>query len=319
MSAYIKTGLYYLDIREFNSDVAHLYEHLIIRTFEQYLIKNGYSNYLYGWVHGQTFRDIMFIEYGFYNPDVENLFVEFINNKARIDYKLVNSELLCIESEAKSNIIISSKKAVINQLKKIENLPLVSLQEDSIIRPYQIVESKPQIMPELLIEKKSAKAFKNITILIGLKDTSLDELITFLRITPIILDVINSKLFSFGIYQNDRSLPIYKKQNKVAVALCIYTIKLGTYTNKEIEKLVIQAIKGINIIGREKELSYYKEGFLTTPGWNLFPIDYYEHTGLIVSKKEIVELLTPKNIHNIIDKLEVKLRNTIDDNWEDCR
>lgn len=293
--------------------VAHLYEHLLIQSFRAHVEASGYSPYLYGWVGGETFQGVLFIDYGFYNPALEELFVKFMQNTPRISLADLENEILRIQAEDRVLVDISNKKRLVELLKEMDKTTFTNVNDGDEVR--QIDDIAPS-HPPFMKEKRSAKSFKQITVAVGLPQASLEEKATFLRMTPIIFDAIDSALFSKGLYQNEVSWPVHNKHHDSMLAHAIYTVKKGTVSNKDIEKIAHEALASIELRGHEKEIKYYADGFVGTPNWHTFPIDYYRYTGIISSKRRIAELLKVENLQGLMGKLQIQVTRTTPDHFD---
>lgn len=316
----LRTGLYCLDIRQFNSDVAHLYEHLLIRSFGYSLKNSGYLQSLYGWVGGETFRDLMFIDYGFYNPKVEQLFNDFIRQKSKLNIDLLDLELSRIESELLTNVVVGNREILINHLQEINSHAWINLSAPSAATPvHHFKQPAKQIKPRLLVEKESKKSFKNITVIFALPNATKSEKITFLGLTPIVSDAINYALFDLGLYQNENSWPVYNQPHDTMLGHSIFTLKRSSHSNKSLEIAAKQAITTLNLDNHQDELDCYISGFLQTPNWHTFPIDYFRYSGILASKDAIAKGLTAASISKILNRLELKVVNTTKDHWRSIR
>jgi hypothetical protein len=285
--------------------------------FKEILVRNNLCIYLSGWVSGETFRDVLFIEYGFYNPEAEKLFKEFmLQNANKININMLDNEIIRIEAETLSVVSISSKKELIKILHNIDSFKWVDETVDK--KPLYIEVPAKQANPDLFISKRSKKSFRYITVLIYIKNVTLLEKSIFLRMLPIIYDAININLYKLGLYQNDISSAQFNHNNNTIFAISIYSIKRATHTLNEIKSSAKEAINSINIIDRQKELSYYLNGYLNTPDWHTFPIEYYRDTGILVSKKQVFNLMTPRNVQNIVNKIEIEIKSTDDAHWDIC-
>lgn len=63
----MQANTYHIFTKDIDFDVAHLYEHMLIDSFNILLENRDRSKYLNGWVDGETFPEIIYIETGFYN------------------------------------------------------------------------------------------------------------------------------------------------------------------------------------------------------------------------------------------------------------
>lgn len=303
MSSTIKTGLYKLQIPDMDWGVAHLYEHLLIRSFHELVGVKGYSPYLYGWVGGETFQDVMFIEYGFYSSAVEQLFANFMNGHQRIKLTALDNEITRLEAEDNVIITVKNRKQLEQMLHGMDQATFIKVDATNSIE--QLAEAAEN--SSVLQEKRSKKSFKQVAVVVGLPSASLEEKALFMRLTPIIFDAIDRKLFDMGLYQNETSWPLYSIPHDAMLAHAIYTVKRGTMLNKYIEVAAKEALKEINLHGHEQELRYFADGFAGTPNWHTFPMDFFRYTGIFTSREQIAKLLTVSNAQSVLQKLKVRV------------
>lgn len=298
---------------EMDWGVAHLYEHLLIRSFRERVEANGYSPFLYGWVSGETFEGVLFIDYGFYNPEVEELFVKFMQDTPRINLTNLENEILRIQAEDRVLVDIGNKKRLMELLKEMDKTTFTNINDGSEVRQ---IDDTPLSHASLIKDRRSSRAFKQVTVAVGLPQASLEEKAIFLRMTPIIFDTIDSALFSEGLYQNEVSWPVHNKHHDSMLAHAIYTLRKGTASNKNLEKIVHEALAGIELGGNEEEIKYYANGFVGTPNWHTFPIDYYRYTGIIVSKRQIAELFKVEKLQELVSRLRVQVTRTTPEHFD---
>lgn len=168
---------------------------------------------------------------------------------------------------------------------------------------------------ELFHEKRSKKLFRDVTIGCGIQSASLEEKAIFTRLTPVIYDTISHDLDRLGMYEKNTSFPKDKSEYEALYITAIYTVKRGALTTNQIKKAVEMSLKKIDLAPHQAELENYLNGFLSTPTWNDIPIEFYRHSGMLVSRKKIAELFTPANAQAVIDKLEVAVRPTQQMDW----
>ncbi len=314
-TTYIKTGVLFLRIEKINTEAAHLYEHLVIRSFHDLLRTEGIPPYLYGWVGGETFTGGLFLEYGFYNEKVEKLFLEFIARNQKINKKFLESELVRIQVEAESILEWCDKQELSIQLDMLDGLKFTNLEKTNMV---ELLPSDTS--PEDTIKlRRSKTAFRNITILVGKPPSSLEEDALYLRLIPIISDAINDKFFEMGLYERAVGWPVRNERHNSLIYFGIYGIKRNTQSNIQIQKAAKEALAAINVRTVKEELLLYSEGFLTTPNWHTFPIDFFRHTRIVASRKFIAAHLTAENIHAVLRTLELSVKPTSDDHWDKVR
>lgn len=312
MKNHIRTGLYRLQNPSMDWGVAHLYEHLLIQSFRNHVTASGYSPYLYGWVSGETFEGMLFIEYGFYSTDIEELFRSFMQHTPRIDLDMLDNEIRRIEAEDMVSVEVEDRMHIRQLLQDMDNAEFTNTEEKGIIAQAEDIEESRSILKE----RRSKKLFRQVTVAVGLPSTSLEEKVIFTRLTPIIFDALNESLFNVGMYENEVSWPVYNKPHDAMLAHAIYTIRKGAEANSEIKAIAKRAIAKIQLHGHEKELAQYIDGFVSTPNWHTFPIDFFRHTGLIVSRADIAALFTIENVERVLNKLKVDVLATSQEHFD---
>ena len=98
------TGYYHLNTTGFEHEVAHLYEHMLVMTAHRRLAAAGVGNLLAGWVAGETFPRMMFIDYTLYTAQAEQVLAAYMAGPNRIDWDLLDQELQRVQTEARSVI-----------------------------------------------------------------------------------------------------------------------------------------------------------------------------------------------------------------------
>jgi len=313
MNSQLHTGVFVLDIRAFDNDAAHLYEHLLIQTFNEIVESAGFSPYLFGWVGGETFESTMFIEYGMYSHKVEQLFKDFISKPRRINENLISVELLRVQAENKAVIDEYDEQVILEELRKLDKLLFIDVEADTVSRIIDINDSRPE---NLITLRPSKKDFRDIAVTIGMTEASLEDSLAFFRMTPIIFDAVNKILFSLGLYQREVGSSIRNIKHESIFIYSIYSLRRSTYTNAEIRSAVLNQIESLDLSNFKVDLSEYIAGFLTTPNWHTFPIDYYRRTGILASKSAIAKQLTLEKIEIILKSLKVEVTPAKQTHWD---
>lgn len=315
MTKGIHTGLYHMDIRRFDYEVAHLYEHLLIQTFIESLQDHGISRLFFGWLGGEAFRDVMFVNYNFYNPDVTKIFEQFINKTGRIDYSLIDNELLRIQAEAVSTVDRVNTEKLIAELKRIDEAQFVNHTKEVVS---ESISSSDNLTSNIIQLRKAKSQFRHITVMLNAETLTLNEKVAFQRLTPIVYEMIDKQLFQLGSYQNEASFPMDTSEHDGLVAVTIHTIRRRHYTTKYIEGLLKHALsETINDIRRcPEQLKYYLDAFIHSPNWSDGPQYFYRHSGILTSRKNIVEAFTQQTLLSILSKLQVKVSATTQEHWD---
>lgn len=316
MTDYIHTGIYHMDIRNFDYEAAHIYEHLLIRSFMNSLERRGYSTFLSGWLNGQTFKSTMFIDYTFYNNGVEVAFRQFIESTHRIDWTLLDNEIDRIQSEVQQIATGINKLELERQLKLLDS-KLFTGHHRPIKTEYYPKELKQDLGSDVIVLKRASRKFRNLTVLFGAEKLSEDEQLAFLRSAPFIHDFIDKVLFSLGAYKQDWGFTLDRPCNGM-IGLDIYTVKRGGLRAGKIEERLHDNVSMLtrDIEKHSAQLKEYRKAFLRSPQWEDFPVQYYKWAGILTSRENIAVALTQKNIVSILKKMKFKVVQTRPEHWE---
>ncbi len=315
----LHTGLYILDIRAYNFDVAHLYEHLLIRAFQDTLSAQGYPPVLAGWIGGETFRDAMFIDYGLYDERAEKILQDFISSTPRISLDDLPAELARIEVEESAEITIELP-AVQDMLAKIDTEIFTKDVPNINFTPYTEFEVH-HVQPDILKLHKAKAKFRDVTIKIRLSNPTTDQLTTLLRMSPLIHDVTSQVLQrEYGSYEQATSWARRPRLSRDATLTAIHSVRRKGATLRDIKKVLPQIPEQLqdNLTRHKSALDHYREAFLSTPNWNSFPIDYHRYAGLVTTKQNIAAHLTYENMLDILNNLSFAVHETNDEDWRAC-
>ena len=115
------TAIYRLDTHDIQHDLAHLFEHLVLYSFYSHAKEHGFHPALIGWVSGQTFTNAIYLDVGFYDPKVLDLFHKYMSSlpEFKDDVLRLNLELISAEDKVLFSPISYSKlKQSLTELKK---------------------------------------------------------------------------------------------------------------------------------------------------------------------------------------------------------
>lgn len=296
------TGLYTLEYTNISPVVAHLYEHVYIAGFDKFLREKGKSPSLKGWLSGETFDEVIFLEYGFYSKEIADLFSEYSTTIKSIDKNLVNNEISRIECELKQNTTISDFDKLFVDLELLNKIGFKDIgKRDAAeyINPVAEVSSPVQL--------KQSNKFNEFDVTISLKSKNNLDVVGLLRLYPLIADSLHEQLGNIGTYISTTDVPVYNKESgiiKVSVAL-IANSKLH---HNEIEGQSSLAISMLKQDILDTGISDYLDVFVNTPTWSHFPLEYYSQTGILASKSVIADYLRDtQNTVGILNNCAVEI------------
>lgn len=287
---------------------------MLVARFFKLLVEHGYSRYTYGWIGGDTFPEICFLEYGFYNSEVEKLFHSFMNSSPRISIDDLEAELSIIETEEKS-IITINRPSTIKQLKKLDSEPFILIGGAKDLKPLNIRGCNATAKVSQLSIKRAKKCFRDISIAATYINPTDEEIIVCQRINTIIHDIIDSTVHGLGLYELESSMSQYNELENSVTIFGIYSLKRKTVSLSTIREAVIKSLREFTLANHEKELESYINAFVNTETWHYFPVDYFKYSGIIASRAQIAKVLTRNNIEKIISKLHIDVVETKDSHW----
>ena len=309
------TGVYRLDTTTIDKTLAHLYEHMLIMQFDEIVKQHGHSSYGWGWVGGETFDDVIFIEYGIYSSDIFDLLQEFMHSESKIDINSTDIALRQIEAEDRSVADVTDRQKLEDDLLRMNTLAWTDLEHDDSPAIINAETSTDKSDEQLLRLRPSAKSFRYITYTFELGSLTPDEAALASRLVPFMHDIGTEVLSGIGAYRYRWSL--LKRHNATGTFVCgaIHCIHRGKHT-KDIQAQLTEAVRAFTTTGHEKEFMIFFDSFLAVPNWHYFPIDFYREACILTSKRHIVSLSTPENIQSIFDKITVKVTPTAKHHWD---
>lgn len=306
MNNHTYTSLYICQAKGVDWDVLHLYEHLLLESFEQLLEKQGYSRISYGWVSGETFDGVVFVEAGFYNQKVQQLFHEFMTSPvSRINYNLIDITLESIQAEERSVLENYNEVAVKELLVELDAKPLVSVEQ---ITDIQIIPVHSGAEKSLIKFNESTDVFQDFRVVMSLADGNLENSAVFLRLTPLIFQAITAYVRSKGGYLYETTDgPAHNMAHHSLYEIGTYGIKKGAFLPELFKGELEQAVRTYEPLRDALAITQYAQTFATMPQWHTFPIDYFRRTGYIVSRKKIAELFTPERVAEVLKAVKITI------------
>lgn len=315
----IHTGLYHLDARGIDYEVAHLYEHLVVASFNEYLKNRGYPYHLYGWLGGKTFRDVIFLEHGFYDEELGSVLADSLASDDRISLDLLDSELARIQAESLSVIKAINRDDMMRQLDQLNARQFIDHASHgfkSYVAPYQPADTPPVI--ELMY---APKKFRSITMAAHFDDPSPQGMIAFLRLEPLILDALDIAIRGIHGYAYDSTAVIRQTTSGEMSIVAIYDMPRNGMRASQIKALADSSIQQLiaEIQSHPDALTRYIQAFAATPNWHGFPIRYFKYTRIVTSRDAIAKVFTPERIIDILSRIRVHTQTTTDDDYDTVR
>lgn len=296
------TYIHHKEYKDASWDVAHLYEHLVTRSFQSHLESLGIHPGLIGSVSGDTFEHVIFLQAIFYDKQVAEAYKHFLEMPSLTDSSFIPQMLLEIEIENKEHLNMKDKSELESQLGSLSATPWMN----NAAITNRIVDESTTLPDAPFVIKRSAKDFRDIVVSTYAKSDDLDEneQILFLRLSVIIGDIIGYTIRKElpGAYHVGLS-PISKVNANMGSAQHIRFPR--NVTLRQIQETAEQALLDINVQQAMPLISAQLDEFADRATWRNIVVDYYRHTGVLTNNNHISSLATPERIASIISKLKV--------------
>lgn len=284
---------YQLDTRSTPWDIAHLFEHLIIRMSRDHLHENGYSRDFLGWFSGATFDECLFLDASFYQAEAAQVFDNFMQNIPVPTSKQLENSIKTVEAEEKSHFQIS-KEQLSHEMAKLARRPWNESYSQT-----DTAEADKNITL-----RSGTKDFRDVSIIVMSESLSLEEKKLLMRLRTIIIDVINNKLlYDYAAYSRGDS-PLYIRDN-IGKFLSVYTVTRAPGRLTGLAAELTSYINDYPIRDHERELRIHFDTFADEALWQEMVVEYYRYGGVITTVEEIGSLASLDNVENIFKKIKI--------------
>ena len=197
----LQTGILVLRTDHFDDTVTHLYEHLFIARFKKLLTEKYKIITPYGWLDGETFSDVIFLDFGFYKNEVKQLFESYTQSDHIFTHDEIQSELKRMGAELRVKLEPKDYDQITEELRKIDEIGFTDVKKMDPV----ILDATAFRGSKIISEKAAKQSYVDYTVTAGLTDLTLEESLVFLRSLPIIYDLIDSIVYAQEAYGDTKS------------------------------------------------------------------------------------------------------------------
>jgi hypothetical protein len=312
----LQTGILVLRTDHFDDTVAHLYEHLFIAKFKKLLADKYKIITPYGWLDGETFSDVIFLDFGFYQNEVKQLFESYTQSDHVFTHDEIQHELKRMGAELGVKLEPKDYNQVTEELRKIDEIGFTDVKKMDPV----ILDATAFRGSKIISEKAAKQSYVDYTVTAGLTDLTLEESLVFLRSLPIIYDLIDSIVYAQEAYGDTKSYPLSNTQNTMG-AMAIYTFQKDSFSEEKLLKNLKTAFFQFGQMNRDlfgEWLQAYLKSFVNAKNWHTLTIDYYRYTGILTSREAVVAKMTPEAVLDLFSKLTFEITKTTDEHKEIC-
>ena len=294
----IYSKLYRLGTPDTEWEVAHLFEHLVIKGFYTRCENKKLQTKLITWTGADTFVGVIFIDTIFYTKKLQTEFEDYLTHLPKFSEAAIRYAIATLEAESKVILSANDMSRLRKEVEKLRttrwNMPIQSSWQ----------ENAPA--PTLLTQRRSAKDFRDIVIIARLEALSADEQKLFLRAHILLRDIIHDSLGPIaGIYPLGGSYVLRRHDGAMAFMLG-FTVSKNTTIRKIQELLAGAALT--EVYDLEDIIKSHFKVFADEPIWQSAPVDYFRHTGIITTNQEVASLATANRMQSILGKVTFKVR-----------
>ena len=297
----------YIFLKRFNSiplEAAHIYEHLFIESFRKYAVHTlGIDDAVIGYIGGETFENVLFIEAWFYESSVSDLFEAYIL-KNSYDNKLIDTAIKQCEAEGRFSLAVLDQKAFTSTFETLNSLPWI----DGTTLPVTSYEKSESAESDSLFQiHKNAKHFKSITISPYLVDASVEDVALYRRLSVIVHDIVDSVIRAHGWYEPD-SYPI-KQAGTFTHTVTGVTLPVGDMSNHAIEDEIESRLHDFDIKKNFSLIKAHFNYFAAQPTWIGDMRNDLHRIDVMVGNEVVNELATEVNIARLLSRIQVRVEN----------
>lgn len=301
--------LTYVHQKEYTSasyDVAHLYEHLVIHSFYTYLESHQVQPGFIGYVGGETFEKVVFLQASFYNKRIADLYEKFLSKPIVADDSFILHALRELEAEDRVSLTVRDKASFNQQLQSL--ITTTWIDNNSVISSSMLEVAK---LPDSPLEtKKIERDFREVLVGIYAENSDLDnnERTLLLRLLAILGDTIHLEMRQklHCAYVED---PAVMADNEYIGNT--YNLRFNKKIPlRTIKNLVEAKLLNMDIDSIMPLINAQFEEYSQRSSWNDKVIDYFRYTGIVTSNAYIASLATPDRIATVISKLKIHVRVT---------
>lgn len=298
----ITTVYHYLDVSDMQWHVSHLFEHLVIRGFLSMLEENGDAPELIGWINGETFEQNLYIDAGFYSPEIAERFERYIDSLPAFDENAIRHAVATASAEERLKLEIADEEIMREELAVLSH------------REWDKTSLHANNQPaEIILESPAEDNYSDVVLQIYANELSDDEAVVFLRLRVVLIDMILRALDAFpGVYPQGNSR--LAKQDDSMAYMSLFTAA-KEYAPEDIQETVEKYIHAYDVRSAYPAINRHFEVFAAEPLWQSIPIEYFKETGLNVTNAQIAALITPELIEGVFAKIAILARLATDDDY----
>lgn len=297
---------FYKKVKGYNHEATHVYEHIFLNAFRKHAKENGFTEGLYGWVHGSVYYGaIILLEGCFYGSKAEKLFRNFLAKEIKISDEDIKKGITAMSAEYLSNIEITDKKAFYLDIEKVSKSPFSSLDKNLVIEKFEIKDWEDN--PKIAKVNKGEDLFKKITVNFDYTGKNLEEMAIIFRLWPILADNIKYIVYTMGGYVSEILFPEFMKDSDYLNMGIVANFRKENGLENKIEAEIKNMQDKMVFTNMERELKTYINSYRDDSSFADDPEAIMDDAGILISRDKMAELFTPENVQHVWGSLDLNL------------
>lgn len=285
---------YQLDVRCCDWNIAHIFEHMLIMGAKSHLRSNGINIDLFGWISGLTFEEQLFLDGGFYQEKSARLFDDYMRGPHDFSKEDIQRAIISVELEEKSHFTVYDNTNVTETINKLNHLK------------WNTVFAGPAA-PVSSVLKRASRDFRDIAIIVTATELSPSEQKVFIRLWPIVADIINNFLATkAGSYEVGTS-PVRDRATALQF-FSVYTIPATKGKLTDLQNELTAHLLEYDIQAAWPDFAAHFNAFASTELWKDSATEYFRNTGIVTTTSEIQSLATKNTVANVFKHLNIHMR-----------
>lgn len=304
--------VYYKKLPDFEYNLIHLYEHLIVGGFTRYLRNKNLLPELFDQYGGVTFDELIYIA-----TDDEEVAIS-LDQYLRMDHnftsRAIANELLNIGAEHNAVYCISDQAKLTYQLKQIDDIPFCSLESDetkSHYEPMGLAYNKPPASSVISVAS-GVNQYDLISINFVLDCVDIADMAVLSNMDSVLKNMVNNVMSEqYGAYPDANVIENSDDGHGICTA-CDYYINKKVYTVEGVRRSIASTLTSIDFSKHQAQL----RRFFRKPYSSSGIIYDYNSIGLFISQHELRKYLTVERANSVFHSLKVSEINVFDDKRE---
>lgn len=299
--------IFFKKLPNVDCNLIHLYEHLVMNGFQEYLFRKGLDPNLVGNYNGETFTDLLYIYGEFNDKNYAKLFNNYMDSYLNITKSNIKNELQRMGAENCAIYHVADGDALRNALCTLHNKPFVSLSSYGVIE-HRWAKKMALLQKPIIQPYSGVGSYDIVSINIELSLNNLELAAVFSSLAYYLNESICCYFKKYGAYYCGDVIEDNQSDNAIVNCIDLYMPK-GEYDADIIRNDLSNLISSTDFAKHAQEIdSYFSRPY--KPSGMTYD---YQSIGLFISQTKLKDLLTVENANKVWRSLRIDQINIFPD------